>query len=594
MGVIGKLAFWRKSGGRKQSNLVTTFEEPSEGEGSARKASSPHGGVKVATPTTAGTVGEALTTAAESWQAACNPQDDEVEPTAAKLRQTSSASIIIEEPRPPPKPRSPPATGSSRPLAGEASPAAAAGGNSPVAAAKVASAKASAAPVYPDLADEDRLTLDIPFEQIVAGVSQAFGPMICSSLQSTKWDKRAQALKAAGTMLCGRDIEGMAAPGSTGVLGRGLGPKGRVRCWRSSCQVLHHILSIDKVMPVRLAAHDLFVDTFTCAGGLVSEEEIQLSFGVLFEHIIDRLGDSNTRLHDSARKCVLFSVEHQGLFGLDAVLSRLKSRLDTCHKHGERAKVHHGVLDTVNMLLQHFPGRREEDDDLGGEEANDSSSSWTQDDIAPFIVAGMDDSLGSRVRADAVTLAVTVYQTFGMEALQPLLESLRPAKQVLLRQKFKESEELDCDEFATQDGSTPGGTFHCTPRTTSELAGLVVCGTAVRAAKPVQLPGSANADHDEESLMDGILEETGMVFGGGMAIDRDEFEDLHLLDESLLPGPATTPFGASVHDMVLDDLEEEEQRLLEEELNNIDMDMGGVDEQEVLLRDCLSAVPLEA
>merc|ERR1712151_559714 len=124
------------------------------------------------------------------------------------------------------------------------------------------------------------------------------------------------------------------------------------------CQLLRYILQ-DKVMPVRLAAHDLFVDTFSNTEDLISQEEVSLAVTTLFEPIVDKLGDSNLRLHESARKCVLFTAERAELLGVEVVLSKLHARLVSARgKSSERTKIFFGVLDTVNFLLVHFPEQR--------------------------------------------------------------------------------------------------------------------------------------------------------------------------------------------------------------------------------------------
>merc|ERR1719421_1407490 len=144
---------------------------------------------------------------------------------------------------------------------------------------------------------------------------------------------------------------------------------------------------------------------------------------ILFGHLLAKLGDSNIRLHESARGAVLFSAE-KDCFGLQITLSCLRRHLDLAEKGGSealqspkdsapspkgrqgaaKAKAYGGVLDTVNFLLQHFPGRRE---DEGDEE--DAVATWTQWDIAPFVVGGLDGAMGPRVRNNAVNLAVTVH-----------------------------------------------------------------------------------------------------------------------------------------------------------------------------------------
>eukprot|EP00930_Biecheleria_cincta_P037723 TRINITY_DN25921_c0_g1_i1.p1 TRINITY_DN25921_c0_g1~~TRINITY_DN25921_c0_g1_i1.p1 ORF type:complete len:610 (+),score=146.88 TRINITY_DN25921_c0_g1_i1:92-1921(+) len=399
---------------------------------------------------------------------------------------------------------------------------------------------------------------------IRAGVSEAFGQMIGSSLQSTKWDKRSQALKAITQVLKGLDLQGVPPPGSTGVLGMSL-DRDRTRCWRLSCQLLNHVMR-DKVMPVRLAALELFQDTFADTPD-VEPDEARYAAGVLVEHLINGVGDSNLRLHEAARRCILFAAERPGLLGLGCVLDKLKAKLDTCPKGGERNKIHFGVLDTVAVLLEHFPGRRvnadkspsspksliSEDDDLDDDDdVQTCGDSWTAEDISPFIIAGMvEDSLGPRVRNSAVALAGTVFTTFGMEAMQPLFKSLRPAKVTLLKQKFKELEEdqIPLDE----DDEDDGGEGDARP----DLDNLLVCGSAMRPAPipgvlAASLPGAMGED---DMLMDGILEETGMVFSGAGIVNEgrpveDELEDA-LLEEELLC-------------MGLDDLEDldEQQALL--------------------------------
>lgn len=371
------------------------------------------------------------------------------------------------------------------------------------------------------------VTFDMPVEQIWSEAGIALGQKITSSLQSAKWDKRVQALKAVGGILKGADLQGMCKPGSTGMLGKGLRLDERTRSWRAACQVLS-CLMCDKVMPVRLASHDLFVDVFANFEGLVESEEALFALVHLLQPVFERLGDSNLRLHESARKCVIFAAERPGLLGLGATLERLRSHAALAGKGADRMRVHFGVLDTVHALLQRFPGHRDADDEEDGESSADV---WTQHDITPFIVAGMDDSLGARVRSAATTLAVTVYGTFGLEAMQPMLAGLRPAKRALLTKRFEESElELDAD---SDDGEL------------LDVGDLSICGHAMLpSSRPatglVAFPGAV----EEENLMDGILEDTGMAFSS-----TANFQ------EGLLPGMPESPLFT---------LGFEEQRLLRE------------------------------
>lgn len=415
------------------------------------------------------------------------------------------------------------------------------------------------------------VTFDIPLEEVYVGIGEAFGQMIATSLRSSKWDKRSQALKAMTTVLKGLDLRGMAPPGSTGVLGKGLKLRDRIRCWRLSCQLMSYILR-DKVMPVRLAAHDLFVDTFSNTENLISQEEITLAVNTLFEPIVEKLGDSNLRLHESARKCVLFTAERAELLGVESVLSKLHARLVLARgKSSERTKVFSGVLDTVNFLLTHFPEQRcgsstsstsTRDPDANEEDHGEIDGfviptshrscegpliqqAWTQAVVAPFVEAGMDDALGPRVRSIAVALAVNIYQSVGSEAMQPLLDGLRPAVQTLLKQKFQEADgdSKDCRVDNRSKVNKVGGA-------------IVVRGASAKPPPGHTLPPLQSSplpflEDDEECLMDGILEEVGLVFNG------TGITGVNLIDE--------------------------EQQLLEEELLGLGVNLENIDEQQALL-----------
>lgn len=421
-----------------------------------------------------------------------------------------------------------------RPAAAAAAPAATAAAAAPKPACTVTFQVPEASPAQSLLPN-----FEVPLEQVHASVGEAFGPTVAASLQSSKWDKRVQALKAISAVLKGQDIEGMAKPGSTGVLGKGLNKGDRGRGWKVAVQLLHHFMK-DKVMPVRLAAYELFSDVFTSVVG-IPKTDVHGALQTLVDRLLCGLGDSNCRVHEGARKNVLLAAEGYNLLGLSAVLAKLRAktaeqqvvhgktsmsggRITTASKGtNDRAKTIFGVLDCVNLLLQHFPGRRAGEEQEDDEEDADEDS-WTQKCIAPFIIAGLDDSLGLRVRGSALDLAVTAYQTLGGDAMEPLLAKLRPAKQQLLKQRFKESEEDDGEESIEivdgQWGSIPEGQ----PQEGGAFADLVICGTAVKPLPIGQrsyvapLPGCLceedEEEHevDEEYLMDGILEETGAAF----------------------------------------------------------------------------------
>lgn len=364
--------------------------------------------------------------------------------------------------------------------------------------------RVSFAPAMPSTPMSKRVEFTSKPEEVWAEAGDVFGSQVAASLQASKWDRRVEALKAATTAVKGKCPQG----------GRSLRLQERVRAWRVACKVLNVVMR-DKVMPVRLASHEAFLDIFRNADGLVgcglSPEELHFAIGALLQHVIDRLGDSNLRLHESARKCVLFSAEHPGLLGLGAVLERLKTYM-VAARSADRAKVHAGVLDTVNFLLQHFPGHRtsSSDDCIEDEDEDFDGDVWTQHDVSPFIVAGMDDALGSRVRSSAVTLAVTVYATFGLEAMLPMLAGLRPAKQSLLRQKFDESEWDEPEPAGAEELALVAD-----EPAEREMADLLVCGHAMRPL-PLNFHEPAPVEtREEELLMDGILEDAGAVFCNG-------------------------------------------------------------------------------
>jgi len=357
--------------------------------------------------------------------------------------------------------------------------------------------------------DPDSLNFDAKPEHTYLGITKEFGHMIGSSLQSNKWDRRCQALKSMLQVLKGLDLEGMAPPGSTGVLGS-LRPRDPVRRWRLTCQLLHHVIR-DKVMPVRLAALDLYQQAFTDLD-CFEKAEVVFAAGVLVEHLIDRLGDSNVRLHEAARRCLVFTAEHPRL-GPKSVLDRLREKLSTCPKGGERAKVHFGVLDTVLVLLEHFN--------------EDMDDAYSPEEVAPFILAGLEDSAGPRVRTCAVQLAGYLYGAHGPDAMEPILQKLRPAKQALLKSKFQEMDEDGApDEEDGEDGEER-----------PDLDGFLIGHAPVTAHELDHSPSS------EESLMDGILEDAGLVFQGQGIVheDLDKELDDSWLEEELLGFCVETP-----------------------------------------------------
>eukprot|EP00747_Dinoflagellata_sp_TGD_P162569 gnl/TRDRNA2_/TRDRNA2_180295_c0_seq1.p1 gnl/TRDRNA2_/TRDRNA2_180295_c0~~gnl/TRDRNA2_/TRDRNA2_180295_c0_seq1.p1 ORF type:complete len:612 (-),score=129.38 gnl/TRDRNA2_/TRDRNA2_180295_c0_seq1:266-2101(-) len=391
--------------------------------------------------------------------------------------------------------------------------------------------------------ESELVSFEVPKEQVVATVGGAFGRDIPSLLQSSSWDKRVQALKSVSETVKGLGLGGMAKPGHTGALPKGLKLKEREARWRIACQLLSHVLH-DKVMFVRLAAHDLFIDTFAIAEGLISPEEVQLALGYLVDPVLEQLGDSNLKMHESARKLTLFCAEDSSLLGLEAVLARLQAKLTATVKTSEKAKVYFGVLDAVNHLLEHFPVQKEIDAAAGDDDdaAQAQAASWTVDAISPFIVAGMDDIPGFRVRNSALALAVTAYRTFGMDALTPVVSGLRPAKQALLKQKFQESDaesagNVECSKPKPSTSKIAGPAVSPKGKAVQEAElqheatpDLMLCGKAIRprnGSEIVSMPmpplqNGLNDLDEEEALMDSILEEAGVVFAGASIANGTE------------------------------------------------------------------------
>lgn len=369
---------------------------------------------------------------------------------------------------------------------------------SPSIGAPQTSTPSSTPPAAETAADAPPLVdFSLPLVEVISKVEEAFGQTTAHNLQSSKWDKRVQGLKNIGTVLKGLELG--SAAGKPSAM-KGLRLRDRALCWRTSCQVLHHSIR-DKVIPVRLASHELFCDTFASVAGVTNNEEILFANGVLLGHLVERLGDSNLRLHEGARKGVVACAQPH-LMGVKGVLSRLQGHLETtARRNRERC---FGVLDTVATLVRNFPqgdGATPKGAvaDGAASPAAKSGAAWEPEDIWPFITIGMDDASGPRARTCAVTLAVSLRSSFGDEAVEPVMSGLRPGVAAVLRERFAEVD--DEEDFI--------------PPCPTTLAGLVICGSALRPSTGQTQPSmpGAVADDDEEFL-DKILEDAGMVFGG--------------------------------------------------------------------------------
>jgi len=404
--------------------------------------------------------------------------------------------------------------------------------------------------------EEETITLDfkLPPSEIYEAIAAEFGEETASLLQSTKWDKRQRSLQSISAVLNGSDLEGVALPGSASASTKGLFRE-RAAAWRVSCLVLNHVLR-DKVIPVGLTALELFRDTFQNIDVSISAAQVQHAVSVLIEHVMFRIGDSNVRLHEGARRDLVFAASRQ-LLGIGGVLDRLQQRLETAPpKGGERNKVLFGVLDTVAEIIRSYS----ESSSTGPP----SPHTWSIDVISGFIAAGMEESLGPRVRNSSVALAAAVYRLRGPKVAETLMAGLRPAKKALLRQKFQEIDEEGWSGEPDEEEDSQGGDVR------PDLDGcLHVC-----SALPA-LPGVVAGE--EESLMDGILEETGLVFNGA-GIHNDEARRRSIRKSVSF---------CQEDDIVEVEQHQDEELLLDHEVWALGIDVEEIDEQEALLREIL-------
>lgn len=354
---------------------------------------------------------------------------------------------------------------------------------------------------------------EVPLEEVLTQATEAFG-QIATALSSTKWDRRAQALKGITAVLKGLDIKAspmaagigreisFASDGSSGA--RGLQLRDHARCFNAACLILHIALR-DKVLPVLLAAHELYRVTFEHGRAAVTEAEAARAANALFPHILAKLGELNIRLHESACSCVLFTAS-QPFFGISSSLARLQ---DVIEGRGQQAsglrgqqkmRVYYGVLQAVEMLMRQSPGRRDHEGD-----ETDAVTTWTPADITPFIISGLnaDSVTGARVQQAALGLATTVYTTLGKASLLPILEQLSPAAKDILVSRFEEEGE----DLEDPDGGD--GDEDCIELTGDD--GLCVFGVGLR---PNANLSKSHTTDGEECLMDEILEDTGLVFDG--------------------------------------------------------------------------------
>jgi len=158
-------------------------------------------------------------------------------------------------------------------------------------------------------------------------------------------------------------------------------------------------------------------------------------------------------------------------------------------------RVHVGVLDVVGQLLRRFPGRH-----MGEGDESDSAAAWSPAEVQPFVAGGahVDAVLGSRVQAAAAGLAVTVYTTLGKGSLDQVMAGLPVPVKELILEKIEEEEPVGMDDLPEGEGLD-----------------LCVTGVALRPPTHAHRAKISNTDGQEESIMDEILEDAGLVFQGG-------------------------------------------------------------------------------
>lgn len=396
--------------------------------------------------------------------------------------------------------------------------------------------------------------LDVPLEEVLKQATEAFG-QIASALSSTKWDRRVQALKGVTTVLKGLDIKVATPMGqhnrsltdeATAGGARGLQLRDHARCFHAACLILNIVMR-DKVLPVVLAAHELYRVAFEHSQAFATEAEAFGAVDALFPHILGKLGELNIRLHESACACVLFTAT-QPFFGVSLVLARLLDVVDgrgahqaTALRGQQKMRVLSGVLQAVDMLIKKSPARRD-----GEGDAVDAVATWTPADVAPFIVSGLqaDSVTGARVQQASLGLAMHIYMTLGKGALSPVVEQLSPAAKDLLVSRLEQEGE-DIEDLDGDDGDEE----ECIELTGADS--LCIMGVGLR-PKPDPSIAKPNTTDHEECLMDEILEDTGLVmdckgFGKNHASQSEldeELLDLGLDDLEQLATATSLPEGS--------------------------------------------------
>jgi hypothetical protein len=276
-------------------------------------------------------------------------------------------------------------------------------------------------------------------EEYARIVGETFGPRVLQSLTASKWDRKVDALKSISEVVKQKLVQPSKL--ATAAEQQKINAS-NAACFRAACLVLERS-ACDKILPVLLASHELIRGVFQQASNIIEEAELRRSLDTVLAHIWPKVGDSNIRLHDSAKSTIVFTAG-LNFYSVQVVLERLHALVSEKSRGHMRAKQISGVVDTACSLVERFPGTTSSNPES-------SMSMWTMEQISPFITSGLDDVVGPRTRMGAVKLAGAAFSKLGREAMNPLLESLRPAVRNLLLQKFEELEKSPNDEPEIED-----------------------------------------------------------------------------------------------------------------------------------------------
>eukprot|EP00746_Dinoflagellata_sp_MGD_P162948 gnl/MRDRNA2_/MRDRNA2_90722_c0_seq1.p1 gnl/MRDRNA2_/MRDRNA2_90722_c0~~gnl/MRDRNA2_/MRDRNA2_90722_c0_seq1.p1 ORF type:complete len:554 (+),score=117.27 gnl/MRDRNA2_/MRDRNA2_90722_c0_seq1:91-1752(+) len=274
-------------------------------------------------------------------------------------------------------------------------------------------------------------------EEYARIVGDTFGPVVLQSLTASKWDRKVDALKNISDVVKKKLVQPSKLATETE---KQMISANNASCFRAACLVLQRS-ACDKILPVLLASHELIRGVFQQASTIIAEEELMQSLDTVLAQVWPKVGDSNIRLHDSAKSTIVFAAGLR-FYRVSVVLERLHALISEKSRGHMRAKQISGVVDTVCSLVEHFPGTAS---------SSWNPQMWTMDQISPFISSGLDDVVGPRTRIGAVKLAGAAYSKLGREAMDSLLNSLRPAVRNLLLQKFEELEKSPNDEPEIED-----------------------------------------------------------------------------------------------------------------------------------------------